>query len=326
MPGNGQITKLAAILSQTGFEGRAFFCKPATDTGYAEWFRKFSMSYPGGVKNIYNTFETAEDACTSNNNDTIILGTHGEHAVSAEVAVDKNRMHIMSYDTLRGVTRKSVVQGAKITLAASVDAISAAYFSGVRQTVRGVKFISSSTQTTATSAARLGGEGLYVDSCSFQYNARLNQTTSWDVVCGTDTGEFRNCQFGNDAVLRAAANGNMLIDALGTPMKHTKFIDCDWVMSSSDADALHILVNDTAAINFKNDIYNGTFGAALVGSLSAIQLTIAVKSVTGLTQGDISFHNPSSNAASFSTTSDQFTVYGPEKPVAATTGIAVTPS
>lgn len=326
MPTSGKITRVSAILGSAMDEGRVFFVKPTTDTGYAEWFRKVRMSYPGGVKNVYNTVETAEDAMTSNNNDTMILGTHGSHAVAAEVAFDKNRMHIMGYDQVRGVSRLGQVQGAKITLATAVDEVSCAYFSGVRQTVRGVKFINSSTQSSALYSARLGGEGLYMEGCSFQFNTRLNQTTTWDVLAGTDTGEFVNCTFGNDAVVKTAANGNMLIDAISTPFKHTIIRDCQFLSNNTGNDSLHISVADTAAVNFQNYVKNCVFMQALVNSTSSIQALVAVSSVGSLVQGALHFENCSTNAASFATTADQFTIYGPEKPVAATTGIAVTPS
>ena len=95
--------KVAAILGSAMDEGRVLFCKSTSDTGYSEWYRKVRMTYPGGVPNVYNTVTAAEAALTSNNNDTVVIGGHSSYTETAIIVNDKNRVHYMSYDTVRGL-------------------------------------------------------------------------------------------------------------------------------------------------------------------------------------------------------------------------------
>jgi hypothetical protein len=306
---SGQISRLSAVLGHAHHEGRVFFVKPTTDQDYAEWNQRVRHTYPGGIPNVFNTFETAYAAVQSNRNDIIVPSTHGSHAVADEVNVAKNRFHVMSEDVYRGIDRKGKAQGAKITMAAAVDA---AYVidiaSAVRTTWQGVKIINSSTQSSAVAALRLGGEGTYMKNCSVQMNAKLNAATTFDVVFGEDTGEFSHCTFGNDAVLTSAARSVARIDAVNTPFKHNTFEDCSFIIASSDADAKLLSVADTAAVTFLNEMNNCSFLNTVHAGQGSAQLTVAAASASGLTGGGIHFHNPSTNAASFSTTSDGFTV------------------
>lgn len=307
--GIGQISKKAAVLGSAFAQGRTYFVKPATDAGYSEWYRSTRFTYPGGNPNIYNTLEAAEAVLTSNQNDTVVLGTHGSHAVSDMVTWDKNRTHVMSFDTFMGIERRGKAQGAKITMAASVDAVSVIYVNGaVRSSWHDVKIINSSTQSSAVDALRLAGEGTYMKNCSVQMNAKLNAATTFDVTCGEDTGEFVHCTFGNDAVLTSAARTVFRIDAVNTPMKHCVFEDCTFVVASSDADAKLLSVADTAALTFQSEMYDCSFLNTVHTGQGSAQCTVAVASASGLTGGGINFHNPITNAASFSTTSDRFTV------------------
>ena len=202
MAGDGQISKLASILSMPWSLGRVFFVRPAADTGYAEWYRRVRMTYPGGVPNIYNTVAAAYAAMTSNNNDVCVLGGHGAHAVTAMLDVSKSRCHFIGWDAglplgLSG--GREYGQASKIEMGVTTAAtdIAAVQNTGVRNTFRNIKISSANTVDEGLYAFAEGGEYTLIENCEIYKSTDLNETGAAELLFNGDSSVVRNCTIGS---------------------------------------------------------------------------------------------------------------------------------
>lgn len=280
----------------------------------------------------FKTLSQAYAKAVSNRNDVILID--GDSTVVEAAAIDwtKNRIHVIGLD---GAPRM-IQQGAKIQ---STNGAGDAYLlkvTGTRNSFQNLKFIQADQDSAALTCVQMGGEGNAYINCHFTLGTAANidgaETTTYEVVCGEDSGTFINCEFGTPTLLGTGARAVMAIDAVnGTQeMKDCRFKDCRWVIASTSASADMIRVIDTAAAKFTNIFENPIMQASIVGSASAITLDDAVRSVSGLVEGELLFVNPATNCTEFcSDVTDQVKVIGwgmdgtnPEQKI----GIALTPA
>ncbi len=284
----------------------------------------FQPDAEGRIK-YYSSLESAYEEAVSNANDVILISAHSSHGLSDVLTVAKNRIHFIGMD---GGDRL-IQQGAKIQLTTpSTDAVSTIKVTGTRNTFRNLKITNSGTHANSVSAViGDGDEGTLWKNCTFQKLSDLNVAAVSNFEIRSDSATFLDCEFGGDTYLLTATRPNLWIKASGaTRMKNCRFRGCTFIAANTDAGNLHVDVEDTSSLAFYNVMENCNFINSIISSQSAIQATVAVASVGSLVEGTLHFINPYSNAASFCTTSDQFLIYGPEKAVAATTGLAVTPA
>jgi uncharacterized membrane protein len=159
----------------------------------------------------------------------------------------------------------------------------------------------------------------------------LDLTTASELLLGEDSGTFRRCSFGTDVLLTSAARSVITLDAItgassADGAKSNRFIDCETVLMSSSATALHIKLADTAGAKFLNKFTNQHCMTVKNNTNSAIVTTNAVASAAGFVEGSIVFVNPSAaNVTNFcATVTDNVVVVGPA--VSAQAGEGVTPS
>lgn len=259
-----------------------------------------------------STLAEAYSRVTTNKDDVIVLSGNSGHAIAAGgLTISKSRVHIVGL----GQFSLASLQGSRITTAAGVVSIQTIKNTGVRNSFHNLKIINSSTDATARWAFVEGGEGTLFTDCAFHMNASLDQTDVGAFLMGGDSCTFVRCTFGNDNLLVTAARTEFMIDAVSGAqsadgMKNCYFLDCVFQIQSSSATATLLAVADTAAAKFGTIFKNCVFFNIVSSGGGGIELTVAVKSVSGLVDATLYFVNPQTNAASFCTTADQFEISG----------------
>lgn len=321
---------LNGIQAQVPALGRIFIVVSTSDAGEERYDRLTEMFRPdpNGQIRLFTSLESAYAAATSNNNDVIVLDGDSTHTIANGIAWSKSRVHLIGFD---GGDRL-IQQGAKVQ---STDAAADAYVikvTGTRNSFRNVKFIQVDTNAAALHVLEEGGEGNLYKNCSFVFGVadNLDQTNAYEVLSGSDSATYLNCTFGSDTLLTSAARAVFAMDNVTSSQEFKSNIvkDCVWQIMSSSADANFIRVLSTADVKFTNTFINPTFIAAINSSNSAVTLTDAVDSVSGLVEGNMLFVNPSSNCTNFaSAITDNIKVCGPGVATqAAFIGVGVVPS
>ncbi len=291
------------VASQVPTFGRIFvvFNSSNTDEQNYQMAQEVCKSDPEGKLRFYTSLSDAYDATESNNNDVILLDANSSHTLSAGLAITKNRVHFVGMDG----GGRYLQQGAKVQTTGNPSTAYLIKDTGTRNTFRNIKFIQNSTDAAAITCAQMGGEGTYVENCSFTFGTATNidgtETTSYEIVLGTDSATFRECLFGTSTLVGDGARAVMAISRVnGTQeLKDNVLKDCIWSISSESASADMIRVTNTNAAKFNNVFINPIFQAVINSSLSAITLDDAVRSVSGLVEGELLFVNPSSNCTEF---------------------------
>lgn len=291
--------------------GKILIVCPTADANYLRIADCFKPDADGLV-HLYTTLEAAYAAATSNANDVILLAGYSTHTIANGIAWSKSRVNLIGMD---GGDRL-IQQGSKVQ---STDTAADAYVikvTGTRNSFRNIKFIQVDTDAAALTVAQMGGEGNLYKNCSFVFGVadNLSGTTTYEVVCGEDSGTFINCMFGNDTLLTSGARAVMLIDQVtaSQEMKSCVFKDCIWQIQSSSSSADFIRIAATTDCKFTQTFINPVFNNSLVGSSVAVALDDAVRSISGLVEGNLLFVNPASNCTEFCTdVADQVKVIGP---------------
>jgi len=205
-------------------------------------------------------------------------------------------------------------QGAKVQNTDGTAAVSVIHVSGTRNTFENIKFIQVDDDGTSQNVVKESGESTLYKNCSFIFGnvAELDETDSYEVMLSGDSTEFHNCTFGADTLVTSGARAVTAFDVITTAAKSNVFKDCVWNIMSSTADANFVRVVATTDLHFGHLFINPIFLATISDSLSAITLTDAVDSVSGLNAGNMLMINPATNCTNLSSTaSDNLKVVGP---------------
>ena len=233
---------------------------------------------PDGVVRFYRTLSAAYDAATTNANDVILLSAHSTHSLTAGIAWSKNRIHVIGMD---GGDRL-VQQGAKVQNAATDTTAYVIKVTGVRNSFRNIKFIQASTEATALTVLQEGGEGNLYKNCSFTFGVvdNLDLTTAHEVVAGSDSATYLNCNFGTETLLTSGARSVFHIDQVTASQEFKSNIlqDCIFLISSSSATATFVRLDAVGDILFSNIFRRCTFVASVDSAGGA---AIAEASQTG---------------------------------------------
>ena len=297
------------------------------ESNYQHVQEVFSPDQDGLVR-FYTNLTSAYNAAENNNNDVILLDANSSHSITAGLTVSKNRINFIGMD---GGDRL-VQQGAKVQTTGNPSTAFVLKVTGVRNSFRNIKFIQNSTDAAALTVAQFGGEGTLVKNCSFVFgtatNLDGNETTTYEVVMGEDSGTFINCTFGSDTLDTTGARAVMAIDQVtsGQEMKSCIFKDCIWNILSDDANANFIRIVAATDCKFGQTFINPIFAASINQTTGGIALTDAVDSVASLVEGNMFFINPATNCTNIaSAILDNLIVVG-SSGIAATTGVGIQPS
>lgn len=282
------------------------------DPNYQTNINVFPTDTDGRVR-FFTSLEDAYTAATSNNNDVILLDAHSTHNLSAALEWTKNRIHVIGMDG----GGRLIQQGAKVQIGGAIAAAFVMKCTGVRNSFRNIKFIMGSTDASALTVLQLGGEGNLYENVSAVFGVadNLDQATAYEVVNGEDSGTFINCEFGTETLLTSAARSVMAIDQVTSnqEFKSNRFVDCNFVISSSQTTATLLKVVAATDVLFTNNFKNCTFVAS-IDSAGGVALAVAVKSVASLVKGSLNFHNcagyGATNFATDAVGNDNFYVYG----------------
>ena len=308
-----QLSRYGAISKVIPFtNGKTFFCFNSADDDYTKFVHLFPPD-ADGVPRVFSSLETAYSYVDSNRNDQIILGGQGTHSVAAQIAWSKNRVHVYGLDWLLGIKRKSMASS-KIGFTLGTEAIAAPIkVTGVRNSFHGIKFQNNSTNAAALYPLIAAGEGNYYEDCSFEFTVidNLDLTTSTELLCGEDSGTWKNCTFGNMYLQTSGARAVMTLDAVtgsssNEGAKGNRFEDCDFIVQTSEANAVLVKVADTAGAKFLNIIDRPLFSGVLMQTGTSVAPTVAVASASGLVDGNIAIIDPKTTfVGSTCTTADQ---------------------
>lgn len=275
-----------------------------TDEANYQQMQEICDADPDGVLRFYGTdygdgttpLEQAYAAVESNNNDVIVLDANSTHLLSGMLTVDKNRVHFYGMDG----GGRLVTQGAKIGLAdITVDAIATVLITGTRCSFRNLKITNAGTHENSIAAVIDEGEGTLIQNCNIAKYSDLNVSAVADFICRSDGATYDDVEFGFDTIVQSAARATFWIKTGNTVMKYARLRKCRFVCASSEATKSHILVANTASIEFTNLFEDCTFMNAIVSSLSAARLNDAVTSVSGLVAGNLFFTDPKTDTTEF---------------------------
>lgn len=254
-----------------------------------------------GHVRFYSTLSAAYDACTSNANDVILLTGHTTHSLSAGIAWTKNRIHVIGMD---GGDRL-VQQGSKVELAGAVNSAYVLKNTGVRNSFRNVKFIQSSTHANALHVLEEGGEGNLYKNCTFTFGVvdNLDLTTAHEVVAGSDSATYLNCNFGTETLLTSGNRSVFHIDQVTASQEFKSNIvqDCIFLISSSETLATFVRLDAVGDILFSNLFKRCTFIAS-VDSAGGVALAEASQTGTSTVKGVLCYDQCAAfNCTDFST-------------------------
>ncbi len=284
---------LSMVQNQLGVFGNVFVVMNAanTDEGNYKHMQDVMKSDTDGRIRFYTDLATAYAATESNNNDVILLDANSSHSLTTTLTVSKSRVNFIGMD---GGDRL-VQQGAKVQNSGNPAEATVIKVTGTRCSFRNIKFIQTSTDAAALNVLQEGSEGALYKNCSFVFGVadQLDETTSSEVLCGSDSATFLNCHFGADTLLTSAARTVFKIDQVtaSQEFKSNVIKDCIFTISSSDADALFISMAAAGDILYTNLFINPIFQAS-VDTAGGIALTKGVTTANGNTKGTINLYNP----------------------------------
>lgn len=281
----------------------------------------------------WKTLEYAYSKVTTSNDDVICLSgggaSYGTHEIATMITWSKNKVHLVGLSTGGATDQEPRVI---FTTAGKTSEVAALMkVTGFGNTFTNVRFNSWSTATAGVTSVWDAGENNVYTNCQFNMFENLAETTSHDFEARGDSSTFRNCKFGSDTLNKTAARPVLLIKGTGgsARMKNNYFEDCYFVTQTTQVTSSFIKVNDNNSLAFQNVWKNCVFMSPIITSTSAVQLTDAITSSSGLAEGSLLFVNPVTNAASFcGTVTDRVEAcgYGVAPSTTTTVGLAITPT
>jgi len=182
-------------------------------------------------KSMEAAFETLEHAyskVTTNKHDVIVLDANSGHALADELAITKNRLHIVGLGFRGGAP---IGQRSRITTAApsTGSAISAIKITGTGVTLNNLKITSSDTLSTSLYCVADGGEFTILRNCWLEKNTDLDQTGAAELLCNGDSSAYIGCTIGNMIYEPSVARQNVLFTRetiSGKVARSVTFKDC----------------------------------------------------------------------------------------------------
>jgi len=202
---------------------------------------------PDGKVRFFTTVSAAYDACTTNNNDVILIDANSAHALTEMLTVSKNRIHFIGMD---GGGRLGTGFGARITMGVTTAAtdIAVVKVTGWRCSFRNLKFESSNTKDESLYALVDAGAYNLYENCSVLKLTDLGEATAADVVLGGNGTTWKECEFGAATLRATAARPIAIIDkslAGSNGMMDNNFMNCNFMSytSSSSRNFINLVAN-----------------------------------------------------------------------------------
>lgn len=203
---------------------------------------------PGSAK---AEFADALDLCTSGDGDGVVLMSGGTtldttaSRLSAVKTWSKHGVYLRGLSAGGEFNRATIRNAAAVTNLANLVTIS-----GNNNVIDNVGFVNEGSDAAALGAVKVTGARNYFKDCHFVGACHATPAAdagAYDVML--DAAEeitFERCVFGTDSIIRAAANGNVLIDG---GCWRIKFIDCVFRSYSATSGKGHIKIADATAFS-----------------------------------------------------------------------------
>ncbi len=281
-------------------------------------------------KSAAKAFATVASAyAAAASGDTIALSTNSPHSITSGINHTKSRINWVGLD----FSGRLVQQGAKIQLAAASTSAYVLKNTGVRNSFVNIKFIQAATAATALHVLEDGSEGSLYQNCTFTFGVvdNLDLTTAHEVVAGSDSATFLNCNFGTETLLTSAARSVFHIDQVTTSQEFKSNIlrDCIFLISSSSSTATFVRLDAVGDILFTN-IFDRCIFVASVDSAGGAAIAEASQTGTSTVKGVLVYSYPSAfNVTDFSTATsgrNAATQVVSVSPTAGTAGVGVAPT
>jgi hypothetical protein len=302
---------LGAIAAVGPTVGRIFVVCPSSDANYDQLSNIVKYD-PEGQARLFTDLAEAYAAMTSNRNDVLFMSANASHTLATALAVSKNRCHFIGMD-LGGHLTGSRTRVSLASASLAVDTPATIVNTGVGNSFRNLKVMNSGTHANSISSFIDAGEATVIENCQFMKFSDLNETGVSDFYCAADSYTYKDCEFGYDTLVQSVARPTFRIKKYGTSqMTHGRVRGCHFTCQSSQANKVHILVDGTDALRYESIFEDCTFTAAINATNSAVTLTNAVASATGLVEGNILFVRPSTSTTNFCAgTTDNIKIVAP---------------
>jgi len=187
----------------------------------------------------FKTLSAAYAACTSNNNDLIIIDGDSTVAETAMITWSKNRITVVGVNGLRHYG-----QAAKVSIGVTTAATDIALLqvTGVRNNFIGIKFISNNTVDEGLYTVAEGGEYTTYINCEFYKSTDLDDAGASEFLHNGDSTQFYNCTFGSSANQTGNIRANVLLTATlsGKKCRDTYFENCIFLSKADDTDKVMV--------------------------------------------------------------------------------------
>ena len=204
-------------------------------------------------KSAFKTLAAAEDACTTNNYDVIIVAPSGTSATAETATITWDKNHI----TVVGGAAPTMI-GQRSRISFDTDEVDPCFtISGHGNRFLNMKW--STTQASNDVLVNMTGDRNYFNNLHFA--GICNDTTGNDatarniVLTGSHENTFDGCMIGEDTAARSAANANL---ELAGASKNT-FNDCMFLMNADNVGALHVKSTGTTGASGWNRFNNTTW-------------------------------------------------------------------
>jgi len=277
-----QMSRYGAIAKALPFTtGKIFFVLSPSDA----WFGDFQHEFPvdrDGVQRVYSSLSAAYDACTTNNNDVIVLDGNTTHSLTSMLTVSKNRVHFIGLDWLLGDRRK-YGQSSRVTMGVTtaVTDVFAVKNTGVRNSFMGIKFSTNNTLTQNVAAFGEGGEYTVFRNCEFYNSTDLGSDTTAEFVQNGDSTQFYDCTFGS---LADSVSGNKIRPAVrfangtvgaGKVSRDVYFDRCNFWKNAGGTTTAMVKIASDDDVERLVEFHDCQFVANMLGAVPAVAIDSA---------------------------------------------------
>jgi len=143
----------------------------------------------------FKTLSAAHAACTTNNNDIILIDGNSTVVETAMIDWTKSRIHVIGCNGFGA----HYGNGAKVSLTATtgVTNIATIKVTGVRNTFSNIKWMNSSTVDEGIYCVADGGEYTRWYNCEMYKDTDLGDTGAAELLCNADSSIYYNCTIGS---------------------------------------------------------------------------------------------------------------------------------
>jgi hypothetical protein len=206
---------------------------------YSKGSDNFSGKSP---KRPFKTLSAAHAACTTNNNDFILINGYAEVVETAMIDFTKSRVHVFGCNGLPPGLGYGA--GARVTMSVTGVAANIATIknTGVRNTFTGIKFSNGDTTATSLYTVAEGGEYTRYNHCEFYKGVLLTTAGTAEVLCNGDSAQWYGCTFGdlvNERGSNTIRRPNVLVTReliAGKVARDCSFVDCTFLHKAAHVD------------------------------------------------------------------------------------------